>query len=105
MGRVFLPRGHPTIAFNEGQVSSILTAVANESARASSICSVVSSSGLVDSTWLNVPAAANPVVLDKDNPLFVTDSEPDCSTREHLIHVGNTLVTCPRTLAAQVQVH
>ena len=32
---VFLPRGHPTVAFNEGQDSSILTAVANESARAS----------------------------------------------------------------------
>ena len=32
---VFLPRGHPTVAFNEGQVSSVLTAVDNESARAS----------------------------------------------------------------------
>ena len=79
---VFLPRGHPTVAFNEGQVSSILTAVANESARASfdmlsSVVERASRLNLGGCSRCNQPRGPAP----KDSLLLTTDSDPDCSRR------------------------
>ena len=79
---VFLPRGHPTVAFNEGQVSSILTAVANESARASfdmlsSVVERASRLNLGGCSRCNQPRGP----ATKGSLLLTTDSEPDCSRR------------------------
>ena len=80
---VFLPRGHPTVAFNEGQVSSILTAVANESARASfdMLSSVVEQASRLNfggCSRCNQPRGP----ATEGSLLLTTDSEPNCSLRE-----------------------
>ena len=79
---VFLPRGHPTVAFNERQVSSILAAVATESARASfdmlsSVVERASRLNLGGCSRCNQPRGP----ATKGSLPLTTDSEPDCSRR------------------------
>ena len=80
---VSLPRGHPTVAFIEGQVSSILTEVANESAIASfdmlsNVVERASRPNLGGCSRCNQPRGP----ATEGSLLLTTDCEPDCSLRE-----------------------
>ena len=101
---VFLPRGHPTVAFNEGQVSSILTAVANESARASfdmlsSVVERASRLNLGGCSRCNQPRGHAP----KDSLLLTTDSDPDCSKGGFQALELVSLVTFPKAMVQPAQ--
>ena len=100
---VFLPRGHPTVAFDEGQVSSILTAVANESARASfdMLSSVVERAAL---TWVGVLAVISHVVSATKGSLLLTTDSGRTVLKESFQSLGLvSLVTFPKATAQPAQ--
>ena len=78
-----LPRGHPAIALNEGQICSILKVVPNESACASldmlnSVVQAASRLNLGECAHQKKPCSSTARV----NPLFATDSVLECPSRD-----------------------
>ena len=100
-----VPPGHPTVALNESKISSILKAVANESARASfdKLSSVVEKAsrlhlGECPHSRNHCSTSVNVI------PLLGTDSEPEWPTRESSTSRGTSRVTCPRLMAVLVKI-